>query len=104
MKDVSPEGSGPRAMPAQKTAQDLLPGAWGSVTLVGAGPGDAELLTLKAARVLASAQLVLYDHLVSDAVLAHIAPGTRCHWPLHARRCGAGLLAGHSAPTKLNLL
>lgn len=42
---------------------------------MGAGPGDAELLTLKAARVLGSAELVLYDHLVSDAVLAHIAPG-----------------------------
>ena len=48
---------------------------WGRVTLVGAGPGDAELLTLKAARVLASAELVLYDHLVSDDVLRHVAPG-----------------------------
>ncbi|WP_298828218.1 uroporphyrinogen-III C-methyltransferase [uncultured Piscinibacter sp.] len=39
------------------------------VTLVGAGPGDPELLTLKAARALNSATLVLYDHLVSKAVL-----------------------------------
>ncbi len=48
---------------------------WGRVTLVGAGPGDAELLTLKAARVLASASTVLYDNLVSNDVLAHVAPG-----------------------------
>ena len=48
---------------------------WGRVTLVGAGPGDAELLTLKAARVLASTGTVLYDNLVSNAVLAHVAPG-----------------------------
>ena len=47
---------------------------WGRVTLVGAGPGDAELLTLKAARVLASAGTVLYDNLVSNDVLAHVAP------------------------------
>jgi precorrin-4 methylase len=45
------------------------------VTLVGAGPGDAELLTLKAARVLASASLVLYDHLVSKDVLQHVPTG-----------------------------
>ncbi|NMM79042.1 uroporphyrinogen-III C-methyltransferase [Acidovorax sp. SRB_14] len=51
------------------------PAQWGRVTLVGAGPGDAELLTLKAARVLASARTVLYDHLVSHDVLAHVAPG-----------------------------
>ena len=41
----------------------------GTVTLVGAGPGDPELLTLKAAHALAQARLALYDHLVSPAVL-----------------------------------
>jgi len=39
------------------------------VTLVGAGPGDPGLLTVKAAQALQCATLVLYDHLVSKAVL-----------------------------------
>lgn len=43
---------------------------WGRVTLVGAGPGDADLLTVKAARVLSEASLVLYDNLVSPQVMA----------------------------------
>ncbi len=47
----------------------------GKVYLIGAGPGDPELLTLKAARLLASADVVLHDALVSDAVLAMISPG-----------------------------
>jgi uroporphyrin-III C-methyltransferase / precorrin-2 dehydrogenase / sirohydrochlorin ferrochelatase len=41
----------------------------GSVVLVGAGPGDPELLTLKAVRALQSADVILHDDLVSDAVL-----------------------------------
>ena len=45
----------------------------GKVYLVGAGPGDPELLTLKAARLLAGADVVLHDALVSDGVLARIS-------------------------------
>jgi uroporphyrin-III C-methyltransferase/precorrin-2 dehydrogenase/sirohydrochlorin ferrochelatase len=41
----------------------------GKVTLVGAGPGDAELLTLKAMRALQAADVILFDDLVSDEVL-----------------------------------
>jgi uroporphyrin-III C-methyltransferase len=47
----------------------------GCVTLVGAGPGDPELLTVKAARAIAAARVVLYDHLVSQAVLDLIPAG-----------------------------
>jgi len=45
------------------------------VTLVGAGPGDPELLTVKAARALQAARLVLYDHLVSKEVLKLVGGG-----------------------------
>lgn len=49
----------------------------GEVWLVGAGPGDAELLTRKAERLLRAASVVFYDALVSVEVLALIPEGVR---------------------------
>ncbi len=69
-----------------------LPGqrAKGKVWLVGAGPGDVELLTLKAWRILKSADAVLYDALVSQEILDLI--------PKDAEKIAVGKRAGkHSA-------
>ena len=52
-----------------KSVQDASSPERGSAVLVGAGPGDPELLTLKAVRALQSADIILYDDLVSRAVL-----------------------------------
>ena len=54
----------------------------GFVTFVGAGPGDPELLTLKALRAIEAAEVVVHDRLISSDILALI--------PASARRIDAG--------------
>lgn len=59
-------------------SNDFEPGGRaGMVYLIGAGPGDPELLTLKAARAIAAANVVLVDDLVGRGVLDHVRPGAR---------------------------
>ena len=60
----------------------------GHVSIVGAGPGDPELLTVRAVRALAAADLVLYDALVSPEVL-ELAP--------RAQRFSVGKRAGRAS-------
>ncbi len=56
------------------TPSEFLPG---TVSLVGAGPGDPELLTLKAVKAISAATVLLVDDLVGDGVLAHASPTAR---------------------------
>src|SRR5437867_11050429 len=49
----------------------------GKVTLVGAGPGDPELLTLKALKAIQNATVLLVDDLVSNEIIAFAPPAAR---------------------------
>ena len=49
----------------------------GKVTLVGAGPGDPELLTIKALKAIQAATVLFVDDLVSEAIVAFASPGAR---------------------------
>jgi uroporphyrin-III C-methyltransferase/precorrin-2 dehydrogenase/sirohydrochlorin ferrochelatase len=69
---VSAAWAGPDRQPTEADFKELVESTArpsGRVTLVGAGPGDPELLTLKAVRALQSATVILYDHLIGPNVL-----------------------------------
>lgn len=68
----------------------------GNVFLVGTGPGDPDLLTVKALRVIESADLLLYDRLVSNDVLNLVGP--------HAKLLYVGKTAGYHSRTQVGLL
>ncbi len=63
-----------------------------TVHLVGVGPGDAELMTLKAARLLGEADAVVYDRLIGDDVLGFVSPT--------AERYDVGKTPGRPGPSQ----
>ncbi len=69
------------------------PEVW--VYLIGAGPGDPELLTVKAQRLLSQADVLLYDNLVSPALLSMV--------PAHCRQLYVGKRAGQHAMSQAQI-
>lgn len=70
----------------KKPTTKQLTQSFGTVTLVGAGPGDPELLTIKAMKAISQADCVLYDALISPEILELIPQQcTRIHV---GKRCG----------------
>lgn len=70
-----------------KSLMPNKPSNKGQIVLVGAGPGDPDLLTIRALRELQNTEVVVYDRLVSDEILNLI--------PEHVKRVFVGKAAGH---------
>ncbi len=83
LHELAAEGAHPASLPS---------GRGGMVYLVGAGPGDPELLTLKALRILGQADVVLHDDLLTDDILELI--------PSHARVESVGKRHGERTITQ----
>jgi uroporphyrin-III C-methyltransferase len=67
----------------------------GSITLIGGGPGDIDLLTLRAVERLRSAEVILYDDLAGDELLTFANP--------EAELIAVGKRAGHPSPKQLEV-
>ena len=67
----------------------------GKVWLVGAGPGDPELITRKGHRLLHAADVVVHDRLVSDALIAELPPSIEC--------IDVGKTPGSSSPSQQDI-
>ncbi len=78
--------------PSLSKPQGVL--ACGRVTLVGAGPGDPELLTIKAVRAIRSATVLLVDDLVGEGVLHYARKSARV---VHVGKRGGGMCAPRPA-------
>jgi len=62
---------------SQNDSNFIRPSIVGKCTLVGAGPGDPELLTLKAVKAIQAATVLLVDDLVNEQILQHASPAAR---------------------------
>jgi uroporphyrin-III C-methyltransferase len=76
-----------------KTQSGMNRSATGKVYLIGAGPGDPELLTVKALRLLRTAEAVLHDDLVAPEILRLIPPSAQIHNV--GKRCGKKQILQH---------